>query len=224
MIIITLLLNQCSYQFTAMDEILRKTKSSQCEICAYHEGGHILFAYLCGYTCKEVQLVNENEEGFTSYSIIDYGKDATIASRFLAEEGDLAFFNLLSLGEKLDAVEVGRRLARIFMGGTVAAAIFKNGGNLNLSLPMQMDFSDMKHAESIRDVIIQISPDKEDFFIENGLRDALYTMTNINVWETVADLSNRILKQSQLGRNDIEECLEEHGIIYPNESSVTTGL
>ena len=82
-----------------MNNLLVKEKFSQCEICAYHEAGHILFAYLCGYHCKEVQLIQENnEEGFSSYALIDYGKDAYLASKFTAGNADLEFFKCLSLG------------------------------------------------------------------------------------------------------------------------------
>lgn len=202
-----------------MNNLLTRHNFNQCEVCAYHESGHILFAYLCGYSCKEVQLINEgNENGFTSYALIDYGKDSYYASKFIGSDTSAEFFNCLALGEKLEAIEVGRRLARIFLGGSVAAAIFNNDGNVQIPLPMQIDYVDLLRVEFIHYVIKEVSIDQEEGFIEHGLQEALYTLTNVNIWETVVDLAGRLLKANHLDKNDIEECLDEHGIIYDSET------
>jgi hypothetical protein len=202
-----------------MDNLLTKQNFNECELCAYHECGHILFAYLCGYSCKEVQLIDEgNENGFTSYALIDYGKDAFFASKFATADNAIDFFKCLALGEKLEAIEVGRRLARVFLGGSVAAAVFNNGGNVQIPLPMQIDYIDLIRVEFIHYVIKELSVDKEENFIEHGLREALYTLSNINIWKTIADLAFKLLQSKHLDKNDIEECLEEHGIIYDTES------
>jgi hypothetical protein len=202
-----------------MNNLLTRHNFNQCEVCAYHESGHILFAYLCGYSCKEVQLINEgNENGFTSYALIDYGKDSYNASKFIGSDTSAEFFNCLALGEKLEAIEVGRRLARIFLGGSVAAAKFNNDGNVQIPLPMQIDYLDLLRVEFIHYVIKEVSIDQEEGFIEHGLQEALYTLTNVNIWETVVDLAGRLLKANHLDKNDIEECLDEHGIIYDSET------
>jgi hypothetical protein len=202
-----------------MNNLLIKQNFKQCEICAYHESGHILFAYLCGYRCIEAQLINEgNENGFTSYALIDYGKDAYYASRFTSADNAIDFFRCLSLGEKLEAIEVGRRLARIFLGGSVAAAVFNNKGNVQIPLPMQIDYMDLVQVEFIHYVIQELSVDKDENFIEHGLQDALYTLSNVNIWDTIVDLAKRLLQYNHLDKNDIEECLEEHGILYDNQA------
>lgn len=208
-----------------MDHLFIRDKFNKCELCAYHEAGHILFAYLCGYTCKEVQLIPENnEEGFSSYAVIDYGKDAWLASHFLSDQTEIDFFKCLSLGERLESIEAGRRLARIFLGGSVAAAVYNNSGNVQIPLPMQIDLLDLMRVEFIQDVMREISSDGDDNFIEYGLQDALYTLSNVNVWQTVADLAARLLERNLLDRNDIEECLDEHGIVYDEESPADAGF
>jgi len=83
---------------------------------------------------------------------------------------------------------------------------------------MQIDYLDLLRVEFIHYVIKALSVDQEETFIEHGLQDALYTLSNVNIWETIADLASRLLKTKRLERNDIEECLEEHGIIYDAES------
>jgi len=208
-----------------MNNLLTKQNFKQCEICAYHESGHILFAYLCGYNCREAQLIDEgNENGFTSYALIDYGKDSHYASRFTTAENAIDFFRCLALGEKLEALEVGRRLARIFLGGSVAAAVFNNKGNVQIPLPMQIDYMDLLRVEFIHYVIQELSVDKEENFIEHGLQDALYTLSNPNVWDRIVDLATRLLRYNHLNKNDIEEYLEEHGLILDSKSPIEDPL
>lgn len=204
-----------------MNQLFKKDPFSECRICAYHESGHILFAYLCGYNCKEAGLIdNNNEEGYSGFAIIDYGHDSYYASRLTGTDASIDFFKSLSFAEKLHAIEIGRRLARIFLGGSISAAVFINDGNPRIPLPIQIDWNDLLKAEFIHNVITELTIDKEENFIEYGLQDALYTVSNINVWNTIEDLSERLLNQKYLKRNDIEECLESHGIIYDEESPI----
>ena len=164
-----------------------------------------------------------NENGFTSYTVIDYGKDAYYASKFTAGTATVDFFKCLPLGERLEAMEVGRRLARIFLGGSVAAAVFNNKGNVHIPLPMQIDYMDLLRVEFIHYVIRELSTDKEENFIEHGLQEALYTLSNINIWDTIVDLATRLLHSNRLDKNDVEECLEEHGV-YDAESPMDVGI
>jgi hypothetical protein len=191
----------------------QKKFAESCRVCAYHESGHILFAYLCGYRCKYVELVgSENENEYSSIALIDYGKDSFLASRFNGPKASLEFFTSLQLAQKLDAIEVGQRLARIYLGGSVAAAMFRNNGNPHIPLPIQLEYTDLVQVEFVHWILKELSSTTEEHFIEHGLQEALYTISNINIWETVEDLAERLLDANQLNQNDIEECLEEHGI------------
>ena len=51
-----------------------------------------------------------------------------------------------------------------------------------------------------------------------------YTLSNINIWHTVKDLAERLLRFSPITRGDIEECLEEHGVQYAAESNMDENL
>jgi hypothetical protein len=174
---------------------------------------------LCGYSCNYVELINDkNEDDFTSIAMLDYGKDSPIASLFIGPNADLDAFNSFNLAQKLECIEVGQRIARIFLGGSVAAAVFNNQGDVHIPLPMQIDFTDLLRVEFIQQALKKLSNDNDEEFIEHYLQEALYTLSNINVWNTIVDLASRLLKDNQLNKNDIEECLEEHGIVYGNVS------
>jgi hypothetical protein len=206
-----------------MEKSMFTARHKQCDICAYHEAGHILFAYLCGYTCKEAQLVDEsNDAGFSSYSIIDYGADAVYAGRFIGTE-DLSFFTSLQEEEQQHALAVGRKVARIYMGGSTAATVFQKGGPADLSIPFQMDFTDLERIEFVAMVFRALGADEPNL-LEHYMNDARYTLGNINLWHTVKDLAERLLRFNPITRGDIEECLEEHGIQYAAESDMHENL
>jgi hypothetical protein len=207
-----------------MQQLFEQKKFDQCELCAYHESGHILFAYLCGYSCKYVELINDkNENDFTSIAIIDYGDDSKLASAFIAPEANLNSFKSFNLAQRLESVEIGQRIIRIFLGGSAAAAVFNNNGDSHIPLPMQIDFTDLLRVEFIQQVLRELSSDVTEDFVEYSLQDALYTLSNVNVWNTVVDLAKLLLEKNQLNKNDIEECLDAHGILY-SDLSATNGF
>ena len=201
-----------------MNYIISKESFDKCEICAYHESGHIVFAYLCGYTCLEVQLINKlTPEGFSSYAMIDYGKDALMASKMIRLNNDPSYFQSLSLPEKLEAVEIGQRLSRIYMGGSVATAVFLNNGNPNIPLPIQLDYTDLFRVENIQNITKELSKNAEDDLIEHTLKDVVYSFHSIHIWNAVNELAKRLLDTNHLEKGDIEECLMPYGIISNKE-------
>jgi len=124
---------------------------------------------------------------------------------------------------KLEAIEAGQKIARIYLGGSVAAAVYNNDGNYRIPLPMQIDVTDLFMVEFINQVLKESSADIDDPFIEYNLQDALYTLANPNYWNTIEDLAKRLLDANELNRNDIEECLEDHGILY-DESAMDVNM
>ncbi|HEX2608072.1 MAG TPA: hypothetical protein VHK91_11865 [Flavisolibacter sp.] len=201
-----------------METVTTLSRTAACEAGAYQESGHILFAYLCGYTCQEVQLIDAaNDAGFSSYVLLDYGRDSELAYRILSGE-DPDYFDCLSLGQKMEALDIIRRLARICCGGSVALAVQANGGNPLLALPIRMEFTDLQRLDHMEQLNRKLSVAEETEFTDTCLREALYMLSNINLWETLSDLAQRLLVNRQLDKNDIEECLEAHGLIYEEAS------
>ena len=187
-------------------------RHDQCEPCAFQESGHVLFAYLSGYSCLQTELVGEQGD-YSAYSIIDYGRDTRLATLLLNDDHHPWGLNNGKPAEKLELAEACRRLSKIYAGGSVTLAVFRNGGDARVPLPLQMEYSDLKNLEKLRNLMGILSPSTDDQFMDEALQDALYTLTNGNVWDTVSDLASRLLQSGQLNRNDIEECLDEHGLL-----------
>src|SRR5215204_5586171 len=107
-----------------MNQLVIKEARKQKNSSAVHESGHVVFAYLCGYHCLEMQLMEiADEEGVFSYALLDYGEDEATALRFIGENANIDQFRNLSLSQRLRNIEVGQRLGRLFTGGSVAVAV-----------------------------------------------------------------------------------------------------
>src|SRR5829696_3536234 len=151
----------------------RKQKYSS----AFHESGHVVFAYLCGYHCLEMQLMDAaDEEGVFSYALLDYGKDEDIALKFIGENAKSDHFRNLSLSERLRNIEVGQRLGRVFTGGSVAVAVYRNGNDVHIPFPMQMDHLDLVKVEYIHSVLAELMVNNDVDFLEQEITGALYTI------------------------------------------------
>lgn len=185
-----------------------------CESCAYRESGHVVFAYLQGYSCLEMQIMKTaDDEGLFSYSLIDYKSDESIALTFIGEKADDQFFRNLSLAQRLQTIEVGGKLARLFIGGSVATAVFRNNGDAQIPIPMQMDYEDLVKVEYIHQVLRVLMVNSEVDFMENEIAGALYTVSNSYVWNSIDAIAKRLLEESYLAKNDVEECLEKTGLL-----------
>src|SRR5215204_288713 len=111
-----------------MNQLVIKEARKQKNSSAIHESGHVVFAYLCGYRCLEMQLMEAaDEEGVFAYALLDYGEDEDIALRFIVENRQIYQFQNLSLSYRLRNIEVGQRLGRLFTGGSVAVSVYRNG-------------------------------------------------------------------------------------------------
>jgi hypothetical protein len=197
-----------------MHHLLIKQETKQCESCAYKESGHVVFAYLCGYSCIEMQLMKtSDEEGPFTYALIDYGKDTPIALKYVGENANLQHFTSLSLSERFENIETGQRLARIFIGGSVAAAVYRNDGDVHIPLPMQIDYTDLTKVEYIHSVLREMTANSEIDFLENELANALYTLNNSHIWKSIEHLAGRLLEENYLDKGSIEETLEKTGLL-----------
>jgi hypothetical protein len=190
--------------FFMMNTRIKKQYFNSEAVCAYQESGHILFACLCGYTCQEVFLMREAKGNCTAYSMIDYGTDAKEAAIFLTGRPGIDVLKNRSLAERLGLIEVGRRLSRIFFGGSVTASIQKHQGVSWMSNPVQVDIIDYMRLEYIHYIISELSVDKEAAFIEQGIKEALYTLDHPAMWNIADTLAQILLKERKLIKTEIE--------------------
>jgi hypothetical protein len=178
------------------------------EMLARHESSRVVLAYLKGYTCKSIHFLNES----MSVALIDYGEDNTIAASVMGS-ATLDYFTELEWHEKLQVIEVASRLSQIFVAGSVGRAIHQNGGNPYVKLPINIDPMDLFKIEYLNSVLHTIDPHYTDNFLEDAIRDVLYTMQKPCIWEAVDILATTLHRWRYLSQSEIEDCLKKACLI-----------
>jgi hypothetical protein len=178
------------------------------EMLSYHESSRVVLAYLKGYTCKSIHFLNES----MSVALIDYGEDNNIAASLMGS-ATLEYFTELEWHEKLHVIEVAGRLAQIFVAGSVGRAVYLNGGNSFINLPLEVDPVDLFKIDYLSTVLHAIDPQYSENFLEDAIRDVLYTMQKPCIWEAVNLLGRSIHRERYLSQKEIEACLKEACLI-----------
>ena len=186
-------------------EVVEKT---DLEMLAYHESSRVVMAYLKGYTCKSIHFLNET----MSVALIDYGEDNTLAASLMGS-ATLDYFTGLEWHEKLQVMEVAGRLSQIFVAGSVGRAIFKNNGNPYVKLPMEIDPIDLYKIQYLESVLHAIDPQYSSNFLEDAIRDVLYTMQKPCIWEAVDLVGKSLYRYRYLSQPEIEESLRKACLI-----------
>jgi hypothetical protein len=178
------------------------------EILSWHESSRVVLAYLKGYTCKSIHFLNQS----MSVALIDYGEDNTIAASLMGS-ATLDYFTELEWHEKLQVIEVASRLSQIFVAGSVGRAIHKNAGNPYVKLPINIDPMDLFKIEYLSSVLHSIDPHYTENFLEDAIRDVLYTMQKPCIWKAVDLLASYLHRSRYLSQPEIEDCLKKACLI-----------
>jgi hypothetical protein len=178
------------------------------EMLSYHESSRVVLAYLKGYTCKSIHFLNET----MSVALIDYGEDNTLAASLMGS-ATIDYFTQLEWHEKLQVIEVAGRLAQIFVAGSVGRAIYKNAGNPYVKLPIDIDPVDLFKIEYLSAVLHEIDPQYSENFLEDSIRDVLYTMQKSCIWDAVNILGKALYRYRYLSESEIEDCLRQACVI-----------
>ena len=186
------------------------------EQCAYHESGHIVMAYLSGFTCKRVTILqNGSGDGFTEF---DYGESSTtilITSIINFSEYPEEFY-LLSKNIQADAPQVASKICGTLLGGPVSEALHKAGVGFEGELPIEVAGSDCQRVNSISFFLSGINGAREhNQNIIPDLYNVVHFLRKKKIWKVIDTLSNDILHSStrSLNQQEIENSLQKSGYL-----------
>jgi hypothetical protein len=188
-----------------------------CERAAYHESGHIVFAYLNGYSCEGVQLdrsVEMDKEIWSGQSRIDYHTDAFIVSKLIGVDADADFFEQVPHSTKQKAVAVARRLARVYLAGSLTEAIYENGGDPNVPFPIETEWLDLIRVEYLNYALEKMDGQHQPAeFIPSLFTNLLKAVESPDIWYAIESIARKLRVTKRMNRSQIEEILETMQII-----------
>jgi len=102
------------------------------EVSAFHEAGHITFAYFVQWCTKKVELREQNGRIINAVTTYDFKEDEKIVKSL----SDQQVFNALTKDEKSRLYGVIHKRCTSLLGGPITEAFFINGINLKLSFQL----------------------------------------------------------------------------------------
>jgi hypothetical protein len=182
---------------------------------AYHESGHIIMAYLCGYKCDEVALLlSAPGNGFSK---IDYGDRrylVLIASmQNYIQNPD--FYNEIDSNLKKISPQIAIKACGTLMGGPVSEALYLNGVDFEGNLEIEMSGPDLTSVSNIDSFLYENTSNHNENFINMKLLEVTRLLKDKNFWNAVVNLSEAIINSPNmlLNRTEIEESLNESGYL-----------
>jgi hypothetical protein len=192
-----------------------KIKSNQEEQNAYHESGHILMAYLSGFKCENVTLLQDGSgNAFTKF---DYGNpnlNLLIAAIVNFNE-DSEMYNSLSPNLKSQTQLASLKMGGTLLGGSVAEHLFKSGSDFKGELEMEISGPDLTRVLSIDSLLSSLNLTHNPNYIATELEKIALFFQQENVWNSIEALSKEILSSptKSLSQKQIEKSLSETGYL-----------
>lgn len=193
-----------------------KMESKQEEQNAYHESGHIIMAYLSGFKCENVTLLQDGSgNAFTRF---DYGNpnlNLLIAAIVNFNE-DSEIYNSLSPNLKSQTQLAALKMGGTLLGGSVAEHLFKSGSDFKGELEMEISGPDLTRVLSIDSLLSSLNPKTHNpNYIAKELEKIALLFQQENVWNSIETLSKEILLSPTkiLSQKQIEKSLSETGFL-----------
>ena len=192
-----------------------KIESNQEEQNAYHESGHILMAYLSGFKCENVTLLQDGSgNAFTKF---DYGNpnlNLLIAAIVNFNE-DSEMYNSLSPNLKSQTQLASLKMGGTLLGGSVAEHLFKSGSDFKGELEMEISGPDLTRVLSIDSLLSSLNLAHNPNYIAKELEKIALFFQQENAWNSIEALSKEILSSptKSLSQKQIEKSLSETGYL-----------
>jgi hypothetical protein len=183
---------------------------------AYHESGHIVIAYLVGYTCDYAKLLIDTEgDGQTS---INYGEDLLLIAGITNCMDEPDIFNELPNPVKKQSPGIARRIATILVAGSAAEAVFLNEV-VREEVALELSGEDLRRIVNVEYLLKQIIKEHPDDYTHQRLTEVVTWMREIEeINEAVNKMALQLLERTELSKAEIEKTLNDTGFIAYRDS------
>lgn len=176
-------------------------------LCAYHESGRVVFAYLNGFFCDGIELsIADPGRG---KSKLNGGQDTALIQQILTGN------HLSTAPENQNkAVGVALRLMDVYCAGTCARIFFEQDGNIPSDVELDVPVQDDKPITAIRKFLTALNPAHDPAFPSKKMADILQKLKDPSVWKPINLLATAAINnfEKPLNRFEIEDSLMAGGL------------
>jgi hypothetical protein len=202
----------------------QKAEFSQEELNAYHESGHIHLAYLSGFQCENVTLLQDGSQN--AFAKFHYG-DKAISSLIVAIthfKEDPEMYYMLPYDLKLQTELAAAKITGTLLAGSVAEHLYKSGSDYVGELKMEISGPDLARVSSVHELLNSLDPQNHNLdYIAWEFKKIAGFFQQEMVWNSIDKLAKAILSSTSksLSQSQIERSLHESG--YMNFINHTEG-
>jgi hypothetical protein len=185
----------------------KKTNLRSIEKSAYHECGHIVMAYIFGYSCKEVNLTKP----YNSKLILDYHSKSEQVEAIRQYTSKPELYYALGQNDKKQSAETAVELLTIMLAGSVSETVFLTEEDLSSFPPYPIEPHDQKEVFSIDFFLAQINTRHQMDFIHKTSKEVATLLSFPFIRRTVDLLQKELYAHKVLTQKRIEELFQSTG-------------
>lgn len=176
------------------------------QLCAYHESGRVVFAYLSGFFCDGIEL-SDTDYG-RGKSTLNGGSDTPLIQQILS--GNHAS---VTAENRNRAIEVAHHLMDIYCAGSCTRAHLEQIENPGAELEMDVPAADDKQISAIQHFLTAVNTGHDPDFPSKCMNGIFQKLKDPEVWKAVQSLSKAAIQTERpLTRFEIEDALMAGGM------------
>jgi hypothetical protein len=174
-------------------------------LCAYHESGRVVFAYLAEYHCTSLTL-SDIDPGKGS-SMLNGGNDNPIIEKIL--RGD----QLVSFNNVGEAYKIANRLMVMYCAGSCARAFYENNGTISGDVELDIPGQDGIKIDKLQSFMKGCNPAHSDGYVNTVIAGIFQQLAKKEIWKAVKNLAETAIENydKPLNRYTIEDTLMGSG-------------
>jgi hypothetical protein len=184
------------------------------EVAAYHESGHIVFAYFVGFGCTGISL--DYGEAGDAWTKMDYGEDTLLATAILNYDQHPEIFDGLPSSMTPSSPGLAHRLCSMICGGPITEAFFTHGIEFKGDLGVEMGGPDLQRVRSIDLFLAHLLQASHRADYVQYILMNVATLTQMDeFWNAIEQLTKAILAEPKktLTKAQIEDVLNQCGFM-----------
>lgn len=190
------------------------------ELCAYHESGRVVFAYLSGFYCESIEL--SDADFGRGKSVLNGGADMPVIQQIMSGNHQAASEN------KAKAIETAKKLMEIYVAGSCTRAYLEQLENPGQEVELDVPASDDKQIITLQNFLAAISPGFDPAYTSKCISQTFQKLKDPEIWKAIQSLTNAAAKSPErsLTRFQIEDALMAGGmkVKRPSASGFNVGV